>query len=115
MMTITRGLAVAAMLSGAAIGLASPAWADLTPGSYTATILDAGASGKKVGSPVTWSVTSCGPDCMHINAWDLHLQGNTWTGTNPGGGQVTLDNSSLVLTLHDPNQPDIVIGLTKNG
>ena len=116
MVTITRGLAIGVVLAGTAIGLASPAWAELTPGDYTATMLDAGASGKKVGSSVSWPATPCGPDCMHINAWDLHLQGNTWTGTDANGAQVSVDNNTLTLTIHYPvQQPDVIIGLTKNG
>jgi hypothetical protein len=117
MMTIARGLAIGVVLAGAAIGLASPASAELTPGQYTGTMLDAGASGKQVGTTVVWPATPCGPDCMHLGdspGWDLHLQGNTWTGTNQTGAQASLDNSSLILTVHYPNA-DVIIGLTKNG
>lgn len=119
MMTITQGLAVAAVLAGAAVGLAGPASADPVDGSYTATMIDGGGI-KKDGSMATFTLTSsCGPDCINLNTgsgspFDLHRQGNAWTGTVEACTW-TLDNSSLVITRACPDQPNIVIGLTKNG
>jgi hypothetical protein len=111
----TRGLAVGALLAGAGIGLASPAWAELTPGQYTGTMLDAGASGKRVGATVPYEAAPCGPDCMIVNGTELRRQGNTWTG-NGSSSQIVLDNDTLVFTIHwADGQPDVQIGLTKNG
>jgi hypothetical protein len=119
-MTITRGVAAVAVLAGAAIGLASPASADPVDGPYTATMLDGGGI-KENGSTTTFTLTSCGPDCINMNtgsaAFDLHRQGNLWTATfgdeGPQPCTWTLDNTSLVTTRTCPGQPNIVIGLTR--
>jgi hypothetical protein len=73
-MKITTGFAAAAVLVGAAVGLASPAWADDFNGTYTYS-----TSG---GATSTWTVTSCGPGCAHVvtkitNA-DAHLTNGQW-------------------------------------
>jgi hypothetical protein len=49
--------------------------------------------------------------------YDLRRQGNVWTGSSLNGGAntVILDNESLILTLQIPGEPNVVIGLTKNG
>jgi hypothetical protein len=121
MMAITRGLGVCIALAGAAIGLAGPASAEGLSGPYTATVID---GPMKHGGRTTWTLSSCGPDCTHIDTrgatqFTLHLQGNTWTGpwTGADGTPCTanLDNSSLVLTEQCPNFPDLVVGLAKNG
>jgi hypothetical protein len=104
-MTIYRGLVVGVVLAGAAVTLAGPASAGPLSGDYTATVTDGGGF-VKVGTAQTWTFTPCGPDCTHYqtkgtNAGDLHLQGNTWTGTNAsksGDCTNTLDNNSLVFT-----------------
>jgi hypothetical protein len=120
-MAITRGLGVCIALAGAAIGLAGPASAEGLSGPYTATVID---GPMKHGGRTTWTLSSCGPDCTHIDTrgatqFTLHLQGNTWTGpwTGADGTPCTanLDNSSLVLTEQRPNFPDLVVGLAKNG
>ena len=75
-----------------------------------------------VGSTTIFTLTPCGPDCTHVDTggggWDLHQQGNTWTGSNADSTQ-TLDNSSLIssliLTIQYADNPNVVIGLTKNG
>lgn len=121
MITITRGLAVGVVLAGAAIGLAGPASADPTAGPYTATIIDPGAS-HKTGS-VNWSLEPCGPDCFRLLGtqanpmYELHRQGNVWAGNSlsGSGNTATLDNDSLIFTMQIPAQPNVVIGLTKNG
>ncbi len=118
MRTITRGLATGIVLAGAAVGLASPASADPVDGSYTATMLDGGGV-KKDGSTTTFTLTSCGPDCINLNTgsgspFDLRRQGNVWVGPVETCTW-SLDNSSLVITRTCPDQPNIVIGLTKNG
>jgi|SRR6185312_8043775 hypothetical protein len=121
MITITRGLAVGAVLAGAAIGLAGPASADPTAGPYTATIIDPGAS-NKAGS-VNWSLEPCGPDCFRLLGvqanplYELRRQGNVWAGSSlsGSGNSATLDNDSLILTMLIPGEPNVVIGMTKNG
>jgi hypothetical protein len=83
MTIITRGLAVGAVLAGAAVGLAGPASADPLSGSYTETVV----SGGPPGVTRTFIATACGPDCAHLEfsvpgiAGDLHSQGDTWAGT----------------------------------
>jgi hypothetical protein len=117
MTTITRGLAAAAILAGAAVGFAGPAAADPAEGPYTATMLDAGASGKQIGSTTIWTLSPCGQDCTHVQTggpgFDLHRQGATWTGAE-GDTTRTLDDNTLVLTFQYANgNPPVVIGLTK--
>lgn len=117
-MTFIRGLAAGVLLAGAAVGLASPASADPTAGEYTATIIDPGATQEK--GPWRWSLLPCGQDCVHLAAgsgpgWDLHRQGNVWTGTDAANFTVILDNDSLVATMVEPGLPNVVVGMTKNG
>ena len=98
MITIIRGLAVGVVVAGAAVGLASPASADLHSGSYTATVTNGGGR-VRPGVTHLWTLTSCGSGCLHIHGddpvWDkdIHLQGNTWT---PADNGFTIDNDSLV-------------------
>ena len=121
MKTITYGFAASAVLAGVAIGLAGPASADPTAGPYTATIIDAGAS-NKTGS-VIWSLEPCGPDCFRLLGvqanplYELHRQGNAWTGPSisGSGNTASVDNDSLILTMSIPGEPNVVIGMTKNG
>lgn len=95
MMTITRGLAVGVVLAGAAVGLATPASAELTDGTYALTY-----SGDS--SPHdNFVVTSCGDGCKHgqilgaAGPVDFHLQGSNWTAVTSSGTTVTIDDSSL--------------------
>ena len=120
-MAITRGIGICIVLAGAAVALAESASADTLSGPYTATVIDGPL---QHGGKATWMLSSCGPDCTHIDTkgatqFTLHLQGNAWTGPWVGaqGTQCTasLDNSSLVLTEQCPNFPDLVMGLSKNG
>jgi hypothetical protein len=103
-MTITRKLAVGAVLVGAAIGLAGTASADPLSGNYTGTVTDGGGHYRE-GKTATWTFTPCGPDCTRLGGptatepLELHLQGDTWTGNNPGSScTTTIDNNSLVST-----------------
>jgi hypothetical protein len=96
MMMITRGLAVGIVLAGAAVGLAGPASAQLSEGSYTWTV----TGGAMTGVHSQWVLTPCGETCMTVRfsngeTTDFHLQGNTWTGTNSAGCTWTTDNNSL--------------------
>ena len=120
MKTITYGFAASAVLAGVAIGLAGPASADPTAGPYTATIIDPGAS-NKTGS-VNWSLEPCGPDCFRLLGvqanplYELRRQGNVWTGPSMSSSNTaSLDNDSLILTMQIPGEPNVVIGMTKNG
>jgi hypothetical protein len=94
MTTTIRGLAVGAVLAGRAIGLASPASAELTDGTYQMTYL------VDPGPPDTIVITSCGAGCKHwqmngpYTAVEYHLQGDTWTAPSPDG-PMTVDNNTL--------------------
>jgi hypothetical protein len=116
MTSIARGLAIGAVLAGAAVALAGVASAALTPGSYTWQ-----ATSVNNLPPSAWTVTSCGPGCMRLHAndgaspdLDVHLQGNKWT-----GGVITIDNDSLTGTrTWDSNStglPPLQFQLTKMG
>ncbi|WP_157546018.1 hypothetical protein [Mycobacterium sp. IS-1742] len=89
-----RGLAVGVVLAGCAIGLASPASAELVDGTYQETFEGGSSSTTKV-------VTSCGSGCKLVRAangttFEFHLQGNTWTATAPSGASVvTINNDTL--------------------
>jgi hypothetical protein len=92
-----RGLAIGVVLAGCAIGLAGPASADLTDGTYQMTYLaDPGPP------PATIVFTSCGDGCKSsqvvgpYDAQDFHLQGDTWTAPRPNGSLETIDNNTLV-------------------
>jgi hypothetical protein len=121
MITITRGLAAAVVLTGAAVGLAGVASADPPSGSYTGTIID-GAGIKKNGGTAPVDLTPCGSDCTQIHMGsgspqDLHLQGNAYTGSWTEQGTAcsgSLDSGSLVYS-YQCGDKTLVIGLTKNG
>jgi hypothetical protein len=90
-----RGFAVGAVLAGCAIGLAAPASAELTDGTYEMTYL------VDPGPPDTVVVTSCGDGCKQVQisgpyeASEYHLQGNTWIGPSTDGNPKTIDNDTL--------------------
>ena len=95
-MTILRGVAVGVVLAGAAVGLAAPASADLTDGTYQMTYLAVPGP-----EPRTMVVTSCGAGCKHMQipgpytAVEYHLQGDTWTAPADDGYPKTIDNNTL--------------------
>ena len=96
MTTTLRGLAVGAVLAGCAVGLAAPASAELTDGTYQLTyVANPGPP------PRTIVVTSCGDGCKHAQivgpytATEYHLQGNTWTAPAADGSLMTIDNNTL--------------------
>jgi hypothetical protein len=81
MTTIIRGLAAAAVLAGAAVGLASPRGADEVSGTYKYIAENGGYAG-------SWSITSCGPDCaavQTVEGWfftaNAKLSGGRWNMT----------------------------------
>jgi hypothetical protein len=73
--------ALAAVLTGASVGLAGPAYADPLSGSYTATVVS--SMGYRGDTTATWVFTPCGPDCVRVNAQnaELHPQDGGWGGT----------------------------------
>jgi hypothetical protein len=92
----TRIAIVAAAMVGAAVGLASPASAELTDGTYQMTyVVNPGPP------PETIVVTSCGAGCKHFQmvgpytATEYHLQGDTWTAPSSDGLPKTIDNNTL--------------------
>ncbi|WIM88855.1 hypothetical protein PT015_05085 [Candidatus Mycobacterium wuenschmannii] len=96
-MKLTRLAALAAVLTGAAVGLAAPAFADLADGAYQAT---PDQPDMKVLNVV---VSSCGVGCKNIagivkDDLPFHLDGASWTSTDRFGDVRTIDNNSLTGT-----------------
>jgi hypothetical protein len=115
-MMLTRVLAAGSVVV-AAVVLANPAAADPLSGGYIA---------KPIGSPgpgIIMTFTPCGPDCTHVAArggdFELHQQGNTWTGTGTGssGGSCThaVDAATLIWTHTCEGSQTISAQLTKLG
>ena len=120
-MRSTRIPILAAIAGAAAVGLAAPASADLTDGTYQANYDVAGSH--------PWVVTSCGAGCKSIQ-WDngeksgtdtYHLNGNTWTVGAPTGkynSVKTIDNNTLAGTNEADFMGDHIVErfqLVKNG
>ena len=114
---ISRSMALAAVLAGAALWLAGPASAQLGEGSYTWTTT--GGNGP-TGLHSQWVLTPCGQSCLNVQfsngkTTDFNLQGNTWTGPMPDTGCTwTIDNNSLA-GRNDCPASSIEFQLTKNG
>jgi len=73
-MNVTVGIAAATIVASAAVGFASPAWADEFSGTFI-------PNGPGLNS--TWTVTPCGPDCARIadsSGWtaDAHPWAGLW-------------------------------------
>lgn len=101
-MTRMRIAGLSTVLAGMALGLAAPASADLTDGSYQAIY-------EVNGSSHPWVVTPCGAGCKSVQ-WDsgdatgtdtYHLKGTIWTAEPTGlpNTTKTIDNNSLLATL----------------
>lgn len=117
MITITRGLAVSAILAGAALGLGtgSASAAPLT-GDHDATVIsvDPPKPGTiDIGDVMTLTMTPCGADCTTMSAaqtsspWqsDLHLQNGAWSGRGGPDGRdcaITLADGAPSLTIVCP-------------
>jgi hypothetical protein len=115
-MKTTRFAIAAAVMAGAAIGLAGPASAELGEGSYA---INSTGGGGGMGIHSHWVVTPCGQGCLTVRfangeTTDFHLQGNTWTGTNAAGCTWTVDNNSLAGRDHCSDL-SFDIQLTKDG
>jgi hypothetical protein len=98
-MRTTRIAAVAAVIAGAAVGLAGPASAaEPLSGNYRQTTTN--SSKFPPGSFMPRVFTPCGPDCTrdvtnpNYNN-DFHLRGSTWVSDGGGGGQDSFDANSL--------------------
>jgi hypothetical protein len=117
MITITRGLAVSAILASAALGLGAGS-ASATPltGNHDATVtsVDPPQPGTiDIGDVMTLTMTSCGADCTTMaaaqtsNPWqaDLHLQNGAWTGRGGPEGRdcaITMADGAPALTIDCP-------------
>lgn len=96
-MKTIRMAALATLLTGAAVGLAAPAAAELLDGTYEETQdLNSGSR------TLTVVITSCGSGCKNLagayttdEVQHFHLQGKTWTATDSMGSVFTIDDDSL--------------------
>jgi hypothetical protein len=108
-MTITRGLAGAAMLAGLAVGTASTAWADppTMSGSYILRIPPLPDGG--------FDFTPCGPGCAKASAsygtTEAHLVNGQWSmdDNNPGGVRC-VDGSTHPTVFHMTWDPYTLTG-----
>ena len=99
---IKRIAATAVIVLGASVGMASPATAELSGGTYAATM----TAPNGATTPQTWVLTPCGPDCLNLQkiggvTRDLYLRGTTWTGTDGDSKDpctTTIDNNTLAGT-----------------
>jgi hypothetical protein len=118
-MTTMRIAGLVAVLASAAVGLAGPASAEPLSGDYTGTVTDGGGHYRE-GKTATWTFTPCGPDCSRLGAptapepLELHVQGNTWTGSHSNGCTTAIDINSLVMT-RECGKARVVWQLAKNG
>jgi hypothetical protein len=116
MITVIRGIAVGAFFAGAAVGLASPAYAEPLSGTYTATAT--GDDGSTANA--NWVLTPCGADCLTLN-WgvsspeEMHRQGSIWTSTDSKGCITTMDEGSLAGSFVCPPKAPVSVKLTKVG
>jgi hypothetical protein len=94
-MTITRGIATAAMLAGLAVGTASTTWADLPTmsGHYLYTATDP-QSGRSVTSD--WYFTPCGNGCASVTAGGAPLGQALWL-----NGQWTMEETGGIANCPD--------------
>lgn len=95
-------------LLGVAVGLAGPANAALTPGTYRSDDLTS-----------EWVFTSCGDGCLRREVVttgrvdDFHRQGNTWTNVDEDGCTSSIDDASLVEETVCPPFPTLRLTLQK--
>lgn len=116
-MRIGRIAAMAAVLAGTSMGLASPASAEALAGTYTAeTIGLDGSASPFTDSP--WVLTPCGPDCTSTGDREFRLQGNTWTDSKPAADgmpcRTTFDATTLT-GMSGCDGMEFPIKLTKTG
>lgn len=101
-MRVTRGVfASVAVLAAAGISQAGPATATPPPdGDYVGTVVENGGAAKfDVGNKSYMRLSSCGPDCIHMQGrgWgaDLHPEGNIWSGVNNYGDTMWFEEGTL--------------------
>ncbi|ORA52083.1 hypothetical protein BST22_12875 [Mycolicibacterium chubuense] len=118
---------MSAVSAAASLSLAGVASADTLEGSYTATVT--GSLGTYLGAAApVWNVSSCGPDCVKIDAQGavLHPRGDGgWSGTytvyaqDNGEAVVCTRSVTPALTASDlcPKPLGLAVNyqLTKNG
>lgn len=99
MKVLTRGFAVAVVMSGAAIGFAGQAYAEPLSGTYTATPVPGGTLAVFYPS-TTYTFNPCGSDCTRLliggdggTSVDLHPQGDVWSGTWVGNSGISCTES----------------------
>jgi hypothetical protein len=99
-------------MAGAAVGLASPASAELTDGTYTLTYSEPSSP-----PPTTVVFTPCGDGCKRfqipgaVEATEYHLQGNTWTAASKYDNYpVTIDNNTLAGSASGHNYQLVRVG-----
>lgn len=97
-MKTLRVAALTVLLTGTAVGLASPASAEPLSGTYTAEVIGRDGTPSLLGdSP--WVFTPCGADCTRSAGREFRLHGNTWVSsmTTEDGVKctTTFDNNSL--------------------
>jgi hypothetical protein len=105
-MKFMRITTLAAVAAGAAVGLATPASAELVDGTYNRNAVG-GPRGPGEEHPTTVVITSCGAGCKHVEypgtnvpPEDYRLSGNIWTYENPDRKIIeTIDNDTLATTL----------------
>jgi hypothetical protein len=87
---------LAAIAGAAAVGMAAPASAELTDGTYEMRYVKNPSP-----TPDIIVVTSCGAGCKHFQMTgpytpsEYHLEGNTWTAPSSDGKANTIDNNTL--------------------
>ena len=117
-MTITRNLAVGAVLVGAAVGLAGPASAaEPLSGSYRYTVTDSNKFPAGSGMPQLF--VPCGPDCTREESHpdqstkEYHLRGSTWS-AQIADCQETIDANTLAGRYACPNGKYVNFQLTRD-
>ena len=95
MHTITRGVIAAAALVGAAVGLAAPASAELTDGTYQMTYSSRPRATRDYRRHFLWRRLQTRQMVGPYTATEYHLQGDTWTAPSSDGSPKTIDNNTL--------------------
>lgn len=101
-MALMRVAVLAAVAAGAAVGLAVPASAELTEGSYTSYVSEVPG--------YIWVFSSCGQGCMRMEVPatgavdEFRLEGTNWV-SRDGSRTTTIDPSLAVTTVSGDSCP----------
>ena len=120
-MGAARGLMAGTAFVAAAVGLAFHAAAEAPVGRYVATVIDDSPGQAMADTTATLRFASCGTGCTHVTApggdFDLHLQGNSWTGTASSldGETCTHTVDAHLVWTHSCAGPAVRAQLTKSG